>query len=162
MELTASRLRELLHYDPETGMFTWKDEVRERRAVKPGQRAGIILDNGYLQIGVDRKKYQAHRLAWLYMTGEWPPHQVDHIDLNKSNNIWTNLRSATRSQNMANIAAKNRLGVKGVTKVGKAYRADIFSNGKMLYLGTYATIEAASAAYFERAKQLHGEFARAA
>jgi|ERR1700720_213694 len=102
-ELTVERLRERLSYDPESGIFTWRVAVgcaRCRR--KPGDLAGRLLDRGYRQIKIEGRQYLAHRLAVHYMTGAWPEHEVDHRDLDKSNNRWDNLRAATSSQNKSN------------------------------------------------------------
>src|ERR1700719_1662744 len=94
------RLRELLSYDPETGVFRWL--VRKRQNVKAGDVAGSFDGCGYCKISIDRRAYKAHRLAWLYMTGEWPPAEIDHINMNRADNRFANLRLATRHQNMAN------------------------------------------------------------
>lgn len=159
--LTAERLRAVLHYDPETGIFCWL----------AGQRRGEIaghLDNGYLRITVDGSPYRANRLAWLFVTGEWPIEQIDHRNLARSDNRWTNLRQATNGQNKANSRTyrNNQCGVKGVHHSGDAYRrkpwrAIVYKDGKTYHLGRYATQDEAGAAYAEAADRLHGEFARA-
>src|SRR4051812_10516942 len=115
--LTQERLKELLSYDPLTGVFLWLED-------RGGKRAGDVAGcekRVYTLISVDDQIYRAHHLAWLYMTGEWPDPFVDHRDLNKHNNIWTNLREATKSQNQANIGLikSNKSGFKGVSR----YRA---------------------------------------
>lgn len=98
------------------------------------------------------------------MTGDWPANLVDHIDMNKSNNAWSNLRDATKSQNGKNSRAKrtNKFGLKGVCKVGNRYQAQIGCDGVKHHLGLFGTPEEAHAAYAAAAKELHGEFARAA
>lgn len=167
MELTQGRLRELLDYCPETGVFTRK--VRAAN-VPAGAVAGCLRPSGYLVISIDDKLRRAHQLAWLYMTGEWPPRFLDHRDLNKSNNRWVNLRLATKSQNQANIGLtkSNASGLKGVSryrageKYGKPWQAGIGKDGKTFHLGHFPTKEDAHAAYCEAANKLFGEFARAA
>lgn len=166
---TQERLKELLHYDPETGIFTWL--VMNSRRIKVGSVAGCISvtkrknmsDHPRIMIGVDGHRILAHRLAWLYMTGEWPKEQIDHKNLNSTDNKWSNLREATNAQNAANNKkrATNTSGFKGVhlNKFGK-YEAYITINYKKTHLGNHSTAEAAYAAYCEAARELHGEFAR--
>lgn len=112
--LTQARLKELLHYDPETGHFTWL--VCRRNSIKSGAVAGATNGSGYRQISVDSIVYPAHRLAFLYMTGEMPPNDVDHINRVKDDNRWDNLRPATRSQNAANVPIKSN-NTSGTTNV---------------------------------------------
>jgi hypothetical protein len=161
-ELTAERLRELLHYNPETGEFTWVAAPRAQRQV--GDRAGFA-NNGYRLIGIAGQRYYEHRLAWLYMTGEWPPENIDHRDLDRSNNQWTNLRLATYSQNAFNRPHRrvSASALKGAckTKNGK-WRSSIRLNGRKIHLGIFETEEAAHAAYAAASRQHYGEFARAA
>lgn len=165
MELTQQRLRELLDYDASTGVFTRKVRVAN---VAAGTVAGCRRGAGYLFISVDNKLLRAHQLAWLYMTSEWPTRFIDHIDLNKSNNRWSNLRLATKSQNQANIGLTkgNASGIKGVSryrageKYGKPWQAGIAKDGKGIHLGHYATKEEAAGAYARAATKLYGEFAR--
>lgn len=166
--LTQARLRELLDYDPETGVFTRKVCVAN---VAAGTIAGCRKkDSGYVVISIDDTIYRAHLLAWLYMTGSWPERFVDHRDLNKSNNRWRNLRLATKSQNQANIGLTkgNASGLKGVSRYrageryGKPWQSGIRKDGKSIHLGHYATKEEAAHAYMLAAAKLFGEFARAA
>ena len=162
--LKASRLRELLHYDPETGVFTWI--VPPCNSIHAGDAAGSPNGKGYLVIGVDRVRVGSHRLAWLYMTGEWPNGQIDHIDLNRSNNRWANLRDATQSQNLANTLARanSKSGFKGVYwhKRRAKWHAQIRHRGKGKSLGLFDSAGDAHRAYYAAAKELHGEFARSA
>jgi hypothetical protein len=163
--LTADRLRELLDYDPLTGVFLWK--VYRGGKAKLGAIAGHVQQNEtgheYLGIGVDYRRYLAHRLAVLWMTGEWPPHEVDHRDGDGLNNAWRNLRIATRAQNSANTSrhADNRAGFKGVYPRGKRFVAMIRWDKRGRYLGTFDTPDEAHAAYVTAAQQHFGEFARA-
>lgn len=158
--LTQERLKELLQYDPETGVFTRLIPTQRTRA---GDVVGRSRADGYVDIKVDGKHYLAHRLAYLYMAGAWPSDEVDHKDLDRANNQWSNLRAATRSQNMANRAAWGVSGLKGVQfhpKTGK-YKAQTKINGKDLYIGLFPTAEGAHAAYVRAANDNFGEFARA-
>lgn len=162
-EVTLERLKELLHYDPETGLFYW---IKSRGGVKVGI-AGTPKGIGYINIRIDTRVYQAHRLAWFYMTGEWPRGWIDHADCNPSNNSMSNLREATKSQNAANkgLLRRNTTGFKGVTKCHRGrggYIATIKVKDKQHYLGRFDTAEDAHAAYMAAAIKFHGEFARAA
>jgi hypothetical protein len=161
--LTAERLRELLDYCPESGVFTRR--VSRGRA-KAGSVAGCDDHKGHLVIVVDGRLYQAHRLAWLYVTGHWPKHEVDHVDGDGLRNAWTNLRSATHAENMRNSRRPrhNTSGFKGVSwhKRSQAWRAYIKKDRRAIHLGTFATPEAAHAAYVAAAQEHHGEFARPA
>lgn len=162
--VTLARLKSLLRYDPDTGDFVWlKKLCRSRDTI--GKVAGYT-GNRYVQIRIDNKVYLAHRLAYFYMTGEWPTDQIDHKNLDKHDNSWVNLRPANRSQNSANKPAlsTNSSGVKGVRSnplsKSKPWRADIWFDNKSMCLGTFRTIEEAGAAYIGAAKVLRGEFAR--
>jgi hypothetical protein len=159
-ELTAERLRELLSYDPETGVFTWRVN---RRRWKAGQMAGTIVEKGYIRIRVDDRLYLAHRLAVLYVTGSWPADQVDHVNGVKADNRIANIRECTPGQNARN--RKRRCG--GASDLKGAYRASggrwsssITHNRRRFYLGVFDTQEEAHAAYCAAAQEHHGEFAR--
>lgn len=156
--LTQARLKELLHYDPETGVFTRLKGGGGRRA---GSQAGVI-SHGYISISVDNKNYTAGKLAFLYMTGRFPSALVDHKDLNRQNNTWNNLREATKSQNGANRGRpkNNTTGFKGVYRRRGKFAAGIKCGDKTVKIGVFATPEEAHAAYCEKARELHGEFAR--
>lgn len=159
LRLTQERIKELLHYDPETGVFTWL--VDRRYAVKAGQRAGYLSASGYRQLKVDDCLCLEHRLAFLYMLGRIPPEQVDHINQVKSDNRWCNLREASHGQNVANrgyTRRKNQLprGVKPT--YGNRFEAWLNVKGKRRYLGSYDTAEQASEAYTREARIGHGEF----
>ncbi len=159
--LTAERLRELLRYEPERGDFVC---LVRRGGRLVGDIAGTPGLDGHIQIQIDNKIYQAGRLAWLWMTGEWPPNMVDHIDNIGTNNRWANLRLATRSQNLHN-RGKNRnntTGFKGVSRSRTGFSAEISVDKNRTRLGTFPTAEAAHAAYCRAAERLRGEFARVA
>jgi hypothetical protein len=161
--ITVDEVRKAVAYDPETGIFTRLDHPGMRpqaRARHAGKSAGYISNDGYWRIKIGPTKFLAHRLAWVLMTGEWPTAQLDHRDLDRSNNRWNNLRLATPSQNITNSPARAASGYKGVYRNGRKWRSRVSLNGKFRYLGTFATPEQASDAYLAAAKLLYGEFAR--
>jgi hypothetical protein len=162
MELTQAYLKSILNYCPETGVFTRL--VRTANCICVGDIAGSINGEGYLHIMIAGKRYKAHRLAWLYMTGDWPKDQIDHIDGEKANNRFPNLREATHGQNQSNtpVQQNNTSGYKGVSRVkGKRpWMARIMVAGKSIYLGIFETKELAHAAYREAADKHKGEYAR--
>ena len=156
-ELTQSRLRELLHYCPERGVFTWI--VAAGRRVRVGDVAGYAKPDGYRQIMVNGKQYYAHRLARLYMTGAWPKDQIDHINGVTGDNRWANLREATHAQNQQNMAisSANKSGYMGVSWHGKAgnWQAQIKISGRNKHLGYFTSPEDAHAAYLVAKANLH-------
>lgn len=160
-KITRKRLQQVLHYDPLTGRWTWLERIQQQRKV--GDTAGTIDKKGYRRIEIEGKFYQSSRLAWFYMKGRWPKKQIDHEDRDKGNDAWENLRPASNGQNKANSVARrdSKLGIKGVSLFRGKYRALLTAGGKLHYLGSFDTPEAASAAYAERAKVEFGEFARA-
>jgi len=153
MTLTAERLRELLHYDPATGVFTRRIATGYRGCHKAGSVCGSLdKSEGYIRIGVDGRDYWAHRLAWFYVHGVWPPHDVDHRDRIRHHNWIDNLRPATRSENLHNQvepAPGNKSGERGVfwEPRRKRWRATISIGNKNRHLGRFATLEEAKAAY---------------
>ena len=152
---SQERIKELLHYNPLTGIFTRK--VARGGQLK-GSVAGTVDKDGYRHICIDGIYYKASRLAWVYVTGNWPDKFIDHKDLNPSNDKWDNLRLATRSQNMMNIKGKSKNFPKGVGKNGDRFTSDITVNNKTYHLGTFDTIEEASKVYIKKAKELQGEY----
>ena len=155
--LTHARLLELLHYDPLTGHFTWR--VKRSQNVLAGDRGGHLHVKGYVRIGVAGGSYWAHRLAWLYMTGEWPVGQVDHIDGNRTNNAFANLRDVPQTINMQNQRVGRADSTHPLLGVGKprwgGFRARIKVNGREQWLGTFSTPEAAHEAYVAAKRQFH-------
>lgn len=152
-KITAEKLRSIVSYDPETGLFTRKN----------GLKVGAISHHGYLRIKVDDKTYQAHRLAWLYVNGKFPEESIDHIDGDKLNNRISNLREANRSQNNQNGKAAQRKhdlprGV-GISYPSGRFKASISLGNKRRHLGTFDTPEEAGEFYQLAADLLHGEFA---
>lgn len=159
--LTQARLKEVLTYDPDTGVFTRRGISAKLGSLRSvGSVTGSVSKStGYVRITVDYKGYLAHRLAWLYMTGEWPV-IIDHINGVKSDNRWCNLRECTTAQNACNQPAKitNQSWFKGVCKVGERWKASIKVNGKSEHIGTFSSPELAAEAYKVRAAQVQGEF----
>ena len=154
--LTAERLRELLNYDRETGVFTRNED---RGGYAAGSASGC-KSHGYLTIKVDRIAYQAHRLAWLYVYGRWPRDQIDHINGIRDDNRIVNLREATGAKNQQNrrrATANNTTGVLGVSwhKRDKKFRASIQISGENKHIGYFNTAAAASLAYVTAKRKLH-------
>ena len=147
-ELTAEYLRSVLHYEPETGIFTRKASTSNR--VKVGDIAGCPNGDSYLQIRLQSRKYLAHRLAWLYMYSNWPNDQIDHINRIRTDNRITNLRDVSHKQNQQNASKRsdNTSGYPGVSwyKLDSKWAAWIRHNQKLIHLGCYDTIEEAVAA----------------
>jgi len=144
-ELTQKALKERLHYNPETGIF-----IRIARAGNQmvGSKVGYTCKkDGYIRIGVNGQRYLAHRLAWLYMTGEFPSHQIDHKKHIRDDNRWSEIQEATHQENGKNtsLQTNNTSGSLGVfpRTDGKAWCASIKVNGKPLHLGSFSTKEAA-------------------
>lgn len=164
--ITQERLKELLDYSPDTGLFYWRVS---RSGVKASRSAGHKTAQGYIRITIEGRRYLAHVLAVLLMTGSFPEAEVDHRDLDTENNAWKNLRVANRSLNCANCRprTRNKVGLKGVVKKGgkakreKPFFAQITVNQKTRCLGYFATPEEAHQAYLVEAKKAFGEFARA-
>ena len=159
--LTASRLRELLVYDAETGVFYWRVDLETRAGPKMnGKKAGSLNWMGYEKIKIDGTLHSSHRLVWLYTHGEWPEGSLDHIDGNRANNRIGNLRPATRSQNSANRKSHRHIApYRGVMPHGPGFVARIHFKGVRHYLGYFTTKEAARDAYLAKARELHGDFA---
>jgi hypothetical protein len=159
--LTAERLREVLDYDPATGEFRWK--VATSNGVRVGQVAGTTNNHGHTTILVDKVRYYAHRLVWLYVNGKFPDLDIDHIDRNPANNRLANLREATDSQNQGNSRRPrhNKSGFKGVhwNSSKKKWCAGINIGDRHVKLGAFATPEEAHAAYVFAARAHFGEFA---
>jgi hypothetical protein len=157
--ITAERLRQLLVYDPVTGLFQWRVAANSRARI--GDVAGSPRCDGCWQIKIDGRSYSAHRLAWLYMTGEWPPRGVNFRNHVRSDASWENLRLASPMQVSQGKKHCNRLGVKGVSlTLSGNYSARIRVNGRYIYLGTFTRLEDAQFAYAVAARLHFGEFAR--
>ena len=159
--ISLDRARLLFRYEPETGRIINRTP---RGRSKQGQSAATKRRDGYFTVCVDCEFYLAHRLIWFIVTGCWPD-QIDHIDLDRGNNRWENLRNASVSQNMANRKAHrdNSCGHKGVAfhpQTGK-WRARIYHNHKSHHIGLFVDLESAGRAYQEASFRFNGEFARA-
>ena len=165
-KLTAEHLRRVLIYDPYTGLWKWRSTGKGRPKVLDWMTGtpGGIEGRQYLSIAIDRLPYYVHRLAFLYMTGEWPSEQTDHIDGDRTNNRWANLREASGSQNKYNtgVRSHNTTGARGVFRhkqTGK-FVARIKIGDKRVNLGSFDTVEQASEAYEKAAKEVFGLFYR--
>lgn len=160
--LTAKLVRELLHYDVLTGVFRWKVDrmcgrYHKQFAARAGDIAGNVCKDGRVQIGILDRRFRAHRVAWLYVYGEWVP-EIDHIDGNNSNNAILNLRIADRFMNMQNLhkaKKQNACGFLGVRKHHLKFVAQISVRGKYTYLGLFGTPELAHGAYLKAKREMH-------
>ena len=158
--LTVDRLKQLLSYDPLTGAFVWLVSSSRTAA---GTVAGSPDDAGYLRIGVDGVRYRAHRLAFLYMTGEWPEDQVDHINGVRTDNRWVNLRDVSdgvNKQNRQGPTAANTSGYLGVSYWGnrrgqKKHVAQLVLAGKRIHCSYHRTPEEAHTAYLAAKREHH-------
>ncbi len=158
---TQKRLHELFYYNPDTGIFIRK--VQSANRTKKGEIAGSINKKGYRCMKVDNGKYQAHRLAWLFVHGEWPNDQIDHINGDKQDNRICNLRVVNNSENQQNAIKAH---VNNVTKMRgvryyknprniRKYGAVISINGKRIYLGSFHSPEEAYDVYLSAKLKLH-------
>ncbi len=161
MRLTAQKLREILHYDPDTGVWTWLVALSSTRGI--GSIAGTVSVHGYRIITYRGEKYRSGKLAWLYMTGEWPTQEIDHDDRDKLNDRWGNLFDRSRSQNALNrdLQSNNFSGTRGIhfdTVRGK-WNVQVKKDNVTHYIGRYDDYDEAVAARDEAASRLHGSFA---
>lgn len=155
--MNQQQLREILSYDPDSGLFRW---LVTRKGASKSKAAGSKMTHGYIAIRIDGKDYTAHRLAWLYVYGVEPSGYIDHINGDRSDNRIVNLRDVSQVVNMQNVyAAKSnsKTGLRGVSwhAQRKKYTARIKSGARYLSLGLHDTPEAAHAAYMEAKRRLH-------
>ena len=155
--MTQDQLKRILSYDPETGLFHWR--IKPSKRFTAGMQAGSSV-NGYIRIHTNGRQYSAHRLAWLYIHGVEPKHQIDHINGNPSDNRIVNLRQATALENAQNIRKpqkNNTHGNLGVTfdPKKKLWRTRISVNGTRKYIGKFKTQEQAAQAYLEAKRAMH-------
>lgn len=154
--ISCAELKTLLHYNPEAGVFTRL--VRTSNRIKVGDVAGGLNAGGYVQIRIHGVLQQAHRLAWLYMTGQWPEHEIDHRNTIPSDNRWENLRETPHkmnSENQRRAHTNNRSGLLGVYRRQTKFVAEVRVNGKKHFLGYFDTPEVAHAAYLDAKRKLH-------
>ncbi len=158
-DLTREQCASLLHYDPENGCIAWKVDRRGRWGIKAGMVAGYIDGEGYRRVRIGLKNHAAHRLAFLLMTGAWPAGVVDHMNGDRTDNRWSNLRDVSNTENLQNLRApyaNNRAGFLGVHGVeGGRYCAQIRAGGVTRHIGIFATPEEAHAAYLAAKRQHH-------
>jgi hypothetical protein len=159
-ELGAERLRELLDYDPLTGVFTWRVRLSNRAPVGSSPRRKAIT--GYMRVRVGGRLYLAHRLAWLHVHGKWPDDEIDHINGDRADNRIANLRDVNSRQNKENRRAaqsnNKSCGLLGATwrKNERKWAGQITVRGRISHLGYFDSAEEAHAAYIA-AKRVHHE-----
>ena len=150
-QLSLIALRALLHYDAETGQFTW---LTSKGGVTIGSVAGNVNSNGYLVVGINGTKYRQHRLAWFYHHGVWPEGTVDHSDCNRANNKMDNLRDVSQAVNMQNQRNASKASQSGVlgsywSDRRQGFMASVTVNKKQKRRGPYRTLERAALAYVQ-------------
>lgn len=157
--VTHAYVRELFDYCPNTGALTWKRAKGGRG--KAGQQVGWLHSNGRREVGVDGKHYFAHRLIWVWMTGNWPNGEIDHKNHLPDDNRWENLRDVVKVENGRNLPLKknNKSGVNGVfwSRGRRKWMAQITLEGKPRHVGCFATLEEAAAAR-QQANIKHGYY----
>lgn len=163
-DATQDQVRYLYDYDPETGVFRWKNKYPHARRIKIGDVAGSRELGGYLTLMVNGKPYKAHRIAWLYVTGSLPEECIDHVNGVRDDNRFSNLREATHSENILNkrLRKDNICGVKGVQwdERNKNWRVRVKAGGKTVFDKRFNSLEAADTAAREAREKVHGKFAR--
>lgn len=156
--ITAKELRERLRYDPETGIFTWRERAPHQRD-PVGAVAGCCAGStGYVEIMLNQVRYLAHRLAWLYVTGEWPPVEIDHRNTIRADNRFDNLRLTDGFPNQQNVrkpTRRNTTGALGVSRTGRGFRATVRMNGRNQYSTTFDTVDEAYRTYVDMKRRLH-------
>lgn len=159
--MNRDELQKELRYDSASGLLWWITPAKGRQRLRP---AGTVSKDGYVRLCINYKRYLAHRVIWLIATGKWPKEEIDHINMNRSDNRLVNLREATYSQNKANAVVRrnNKARLRGVRWRADAnkWEARICFNYNKMYLGLFATKELACNAYEMAAKKHFGEFAR--
>ena len=158
-KFTVARLRELLYYNARTGIFTWAKKSSVGSHICVGEQAGkTVTESGYAKIGIDGHQYFAHRLAYLYATDQWPEAEIDHINGDKFDNRWSNLRAVNRFENRQNLRIpqdNNISGLLGVSPSEGKWAATIVLNAKRLWIGRFSTPEQAHEAYLEAKRTIH-------
>jgi len=154
--ITQEKLKEILSYNPETGLFVWLKCKRKTHLI--GKNAGSKNNSGYVRTKIDNKHYFCHRLAWFYMTGKWPEDTIDHINGIKHDNRFSNLRDCSIQTNKENKRIPdfdNKTGYLGVSKKKKRYRAQIKTFGETIHIGQFKTAEEAHIAYLLVKRKIH-------
>lgn len=161
-KISHEELISLLCYDRETGVFSHRNAGGRWGEIPAGTTVGGLDDMGYVRITIGRgRRYRAHRLAWFYVTGEWPIGDIDHIDGNRSNNCFANLRAVSRQVNLQNRKKRNPLNTKSGligavwSEAAKRWTSRIRAGGKLVYLGLFDTPEEAHNAYVAAKRRLH-------
>lgn len=144
---SIERLREIFHYEPETGKLFWK--LSPNRRIKAGSEAGATTPKGYRVVGVDGVQFYVHQVAWAISTGEWPGDEIDHISRKGHDNTFNNLRRPGRSGNVRNTVRTNKTGFRGVYKhkTQERFAARIIVDGKAKHLGWFVSAKQAGRAY---------------
>jgi hypothetical protein len=177
----STPLEDLLEYDPATGMLRWKRPKGERMQINMHQQSrrqtkgwfqGFLDTDGYRRFAIPdgrhartgkvrQRQLCVHYVAWYLMTGQYPVNDIDHINQNRADNRWTNLRAASRSENMRNLRVRpvSKTGYIGVSPFGKKFLAQITVNYQNIYLGVFSTLEEAVAVRREAELKYFGEFA---
>lgn len=155
--ITQKRLKEVVNYDAETGLFT---AIINRRSCRTGKILGTLDPKGYVRIGIDNKVYAAHRLAWIYIYGEQPKNQIDHINGKRNDNRIVNLRdvcSQFNTQNQKKAPKNSSTGCLGVSwsNQKRKFRASIVVNNKQIHIGFFNDKKEASVAYQKAKQKLH-------
>lgn len=156
MLMTQEYLKSILRYCPETGMFSW---LKTGKGIRQGRPVGTPDKDGYLSVRHKGKLHRMHRLAWLYMTGEWPEGQIDHVNRDVQDNRFANLRPCTNAENLRNREFAEREIPRGVHRSGKKFRVRVSVQGKNMDFGTYHDIELAELVAQEARRTHYGEFA---
>ena len=154
--LTHRIVKRVVNYDPKSGIFTWK--VRVCNKFRVGHIVGGRDARGYISIKIGGLRDYAHRLAWLYMTGKYPTHQIDHINGCRFDNKWVNLREANNTLNAENrrkAAITNKTGLLGVVKRSRGFSSAVETNGHKTHCGIFDTAELAHRAYIKVKRKLH-------
>jgi len=138
--MDKTTVREYISYNPDTGILIRR---KHRCSTEIGKEVGFKTDRGYMKCKILGKRYLIHRVVWLYMTGEFPSNQIDHINHDRSDNRWCNLRTATGSQNQHNrrLSKNNKSGVNGVFASGDRWIAQVKHCNKVIKLGIFTTKE---------------------